>query len=116
LEDTVHLQGIRVSVKTIIPEDRLSFNSFHVVRERSTDFSHTQKNYIDLRIYTEGLFEGLLKRSRGEETAPEVITRLSLGAADGIVRGSKDDEISQEIDAEVKALVERVKRHVKWLR
>jgi hypothetical protein len=74
------------------------------------------KNYIDLRIYTEGLFEGLLKRSRGEETAPEVITRLSLGAADGIVRGSKDDEISQEIDAEVKALVERVKRHVKWLR
>jgi hypothetical protein len=42
LEDTVHLQGIRVSVKTIIPEDRLSFNSFHVVRERSTDFSHTQ--------------------------------------------------------------------------
>jgi hypothetical protein len=41
LEDTVHLQGIRVSVKTIIPENRLSFNSFHVVRERSTDFSHT---------------------------------------------------------------------------
>jgi hypothetical protein len=45
LEDTVHLQGIRVSVKTIIPEDRLSFNSFHVVRERSTDFSHTHLNF-----------------------------------------------------------------------
>jgi hypothetical protein len=41
LEDMVHLQRMRVSLKTIIPEDHLSFNSFTAVRMLSTDFSHT---------------------------------------------------------------------------
>jgi hypothetical protein len=75
-----------------------------------------EKHYINLRIYTEGLFEGLLKRSRGEDTAPEAVTRLTLGAADKIVRGSEDDEISQEIDAKINELVKRLKTRLKWLR
>jgi hypothetical protein len=38
-----------VSLKTIIPQDRHSFNSWRAVHEQSADFSHTQIKFKCLR-------------------------------------------------------------------
>jgi hypothetical protein len=37
---------MKVPLNTIIPESRHSFNSLYPVQEPSTDFSHTQINWV----------------------------------------------------------------------